>query len=154
MHARCSVLYDVLNKYVLDGTLGALKQGERDLAISHLEHCKDNDLILYDRGYPSYDLIHQHIERGLEYLMRVKTKFRLTIAFEKSNKKSLIVEIYPGGKVKFTHKQYTKNSLIKVRLIRVALAGGQVEILMTSLLNSKAYPTSQFKQLYFKRWGC
>ena len=154
VHARCSVLYDVLNKYVLDGKLVPLKQGERDLAITHLEHCKDNDLILYDRGYPSYDLIHQHTQRGLEYLMRVKTNFSgLTMAFEKSKKKSLVVEIYPGRNTKFTHKQYTKNSPIKVRLIRVALAGGQIEILMTSLFNSKAYPTSLFKQLYFKRWG-
>lgn len=133
--------------------MGALKQGERDLALAHLEHCKDNDLILYDRGYPSYDLIHRLTERGLDYLMRAKTSFSgLTIDFEKSKKKSLAVEIYPGKNAKLTDKQYTKNSPIKVRLIRVELVSGQVEILMTSLLDSNAYPTSQFKQLYFKRW--
>lgn len=154
VQARCSVIYDVLNKYVLDGNLGALKIGERDLALTHLEHCKDNDLIIYDRGYPSYDLIYEHIERGLDYLMRVKTSFSgLTIDFEKSKKKSLIVEIYPGKNTKTANKKYTKNCPIKVRLVRVELASGQVEILMTSLLDSKAYPTSQFKQLYFKRWG-
>lgn len=49
--ARCSVIYDVLNKYALDGSLVALKNGERDLALAHLEHCKENDLIIYDRGY-------------------------------------------------------------------------------------------------------
>ena len=86
--------------------------------------------------------------------MRVKTSFSgLTIDFEKSKKKSLIVEIYPGKNTKIANKKYTKNCPIKVRLIRVELASGQVEILMTSLLDSKAYPTSQFKQLYFKRWG-
>lgn len=154
VQARCSVIYDVLNKYVLDGNLSALKIGERDLALTHLEHCKDSDLIIYDRGYPSYDLIYEHIERGLDYLMRVKTSFSgLTIDFEKSKKKSLIVEIYPGKNTKTANKKYTKNCPIKVRLVRVELASGQVEILMTSLLDSKAYPTSQFKQLYFKRWG-
>ncbi|MFD2292188.1 transposase, partial [Mariniflexile gromovii] len=30
---------------------------------------------------------------------------------------------------------------------------GQVEILMTSLLDSKTYPNSIFKELYAKRWG-
>ena len=33
------------------------------------------------------------------------------------------------------------------------LAKGQIEVLITSLLDSNKYPTSQFKQLYFKRWG-
>jgi len=65
----------------------------------------------------------------------------------------LIVEIYPGKNAKLADKQYKKNCPIQIRLIRVVLAKGQVEILMTSLLYSKQYPTSQFKQLYFKRWG-
>lgn len=154
VQARCSVIYDVLNKHVLEGTLAALKQGERELALPHLMHCKVNDLILYDRGYPSYDFIYEHTIRNLNYLMRVKTSFsQLTIDFEKSKKKSLIVEIYPGKNAKLTDKQYTKNCPIKVRLIRVALAKGQVEILMASLMDSNTYPTSLFKQLYFKRWG-
>ena len=40
VQARCSVIYDVLNKYVLDGSLGALKIGERDLALTHLNIAK------------------------------------------------------------------------------------------------------------------
>ena len=86
--------------------------------------------------------------------MRVKISFnQLTIDFEKSKKKSLVVELYPGKNTNLRDKEYTKNSPIKVRLIRVALAKGEVEILMTSLLDSNTYPTSIFKQLYFKRWG-
>src|SRR5690606_18324145 len=154
VQARCSVLYDVENKYVLDGILAPLVNGERDLALTHLDHYKENDLIIFDRGYPSYDFIHQHLKRGLNYLMRVKVSFsQLTIDFEKSRKKSLIVEIYPGKNTNVSDKQYTKTSAIKVRLIRVELAKGQVEILMTSLLDSSKYPTSGFKQLYYKRWG-
>lgn len=154
VQARCSVIYDVLNKYVLDGKLVALKQGERDLALSHLQYCKSKDLLLYDRGYPSYDFIHEHTKRGFDYLMRVKNSFSsVIIDFGQSGKRSLVVEIYPGKNTKIADKQYTKNSPIKVRLIRVELAKGQVEILMTSLLDSNTYPTSLFKQLYFKRWG-
>jgi hypothetical protein len=154
VQARCSVIYDVLNNYVLDGALGALKRGERDLALTHLEHCKKNDLILYDRGYPSYDFINEHIKRDFDYLMRVKVSFSGMIKdFEKSGKKSLVVEMYPGKNVKISDKEYTKSTPIKVRLVRVELEKGQIEILMTSLLDSKLYPTNQFKKLYFKRWG-
>jgi len=154
VQARCSVIYDVLNKYVLDGILGPVVRGERDLALTHLEHCKSNDLIIYDRGYPSYDFIQQHVKREFDYLMRVKTSFSgLVMDFEKSRKKSLVVAIYPGKNAKLTDKEYTKNCPIKVRLVRIELGKGNVEILMTSLLDSNLYPTSQFKELYFKRWG-
>lgn len=154
VQARCSVIYDVLNNYVLDGVLAALNIGERDLALTHLEHCEKKDLILYDRGYPSYDFINEHLEKGLDYLMRVKVSFNhLVKDFEKSGKKSLVVEMFPGKNTKTSDKKYTKHTPIKLRLIRVQLDKGQVEILMTSLLDSKLYPTGQFKELYFKRWG-
>lgn len=154
VQARCSVIYDVLNTYVLDGALEPLMRGERDLALTHLEHCKKNDLILYDRGYPSYDFINEHIKRGFDYLMRVKISFSGLIKdFEMSGKKSLVVEMYPGKNVDVSDKEYTKKTPITVRLVRVELEKGQVEILITSLLDSKRYPTSQFQKLYFKRWG-
>ncbi|QAA83107.1 IS4 family transposase [Aequorivita sp. H23M31] len=154
VQARCSVIYDVLNKYVLDGILAPVVRGERDLALTHLEHCKSNDLIIYDRGYPSYNFIQQHVKSEFDYLMRVKTSFSgLVMDFEKSRKKSLVVAIYPGKNAKLTDKEYTKNCPIKVRLVRIELGKGNVEILMTSLLDSNLYPTSQFKELYFKRWG-
>jgi len=41
---------------------------------------------------------------------------------------------------------------LTVRLIRVELDDGQVEVLVTSLLDSDAYPVSVFKELYHLRW--
>lgn len=39
-----------------------------------------------------------------------------------------------------------------MRLIRVDLPSGEIEILMTSLLDSQIYPAKIFKELYFLRW--
>ena len=154
VQARCSILYDVQNKYVLDGALSPLKRGERDLALTHLAHCSTNDLLIYDRGYPSYNFIHHHCTRKLDYLMRVKTSFsQLTIDFERSKQKSALVDIYPGKNTKISDKPYSYKSPITVRLVRIELSKGQVEILMTSLLDIDEYPNGQFKKLYFKRWG-
>lgn len=47
IQARCSVLYDIENNYVLDGILSPFKHGERELAISHLSNCKKGDLLIY-----------------------------------------------------------------------------------------------------------
>ena len=66
VQARCSVIYDVENNYVLEGKLAPLKKGERQLALSHLCHCKTGDLIIYDRGYPSYSFIYDHIANKLD----------------------------------------------------------------------------------------
>ena len=46
-----------------------------------------------------------------------------------------------------------KKTTIKVRLVRVDLPSGEIEILMTTLLDSQIYPSSMFKELYFRRWG-
>jgi ABC-type antimicrobial peptide transport system permease subunit len=35
----------------------------------------------------------------------------------------------------------------------IDLPSGEIEILMTSLLDSKKHPTTMFKELYFLRWG-
>lgn len=154
VQARCSVIYDIENNYVLEGKLAPLKKGERELALSHLCHCKTGDLIIYDRGYPSYSFIYEHIANKLDYLMRVKISFsKLTIDFEKSKKKTEVLDIYPSKNAKLTGKAYDKTTPIKVRLIRVELPKGQVEILITSLIDLNNYSSQIFKELYQKRWG-
>lgn len=153
VQARCSVLYDLENNYIIDGELAPISQGERAMALSHLIYCKQGDLILYDRGYPSYDLIKYHITNNLDYVIRVKISFsKLILDFEKSKKKSQIVTITSGRYIKLSDKASDKTAPIKVRLIRVELPKGQVEILMTSLLDIKNYPNNMFKSLYYKRW--
>ena len=154
VQARCSLLYDVENSYVLDGSLAPLAQGERALALSHLHQCRTGDLLIYDRGYPSYDLIHEHLARGLDYLMRVKTSFsQLTIDFERSGRPSMVVSIFPGKNARLSDKAYQRDTPIELRLVRVELPKGQVEILMTSLMDRDTYPDTIFKALYQKRWG-
>nr|WP_240614825.1 IS4 family transposase [Polaribacter filamentus] len=154
VQARVSVLYDVLNKYVLDSQLSPKKEGERALGLLHLVKTKARDLIIYDRGYPSYDFINTQCIKNIDYLMRIKTSFSgVTKTFIASNKTSQIVEIFPSKNAVVSDKQYDRNTPIKVRLLRVKLPSGETELLITSLLDSKKYPNKIFKELYFKRWG-
>lgn len=151
--ARVSILYDVLNNYTLDGLLSPLKTGEITLAYRHLEHCKIGDLVLYDRGYPSYDLMFEHFENNINFLIRARHSFNnVTKEFINSNKHSSIVKFYPVQNSNISDKPYNRDTPIEVRLIRVKLPSGEIELLITSLLDSKHYPISIFKELYFKRW--
>lgn len=42
---------------------------------------------------------------------------------------------------------------LTLRLIRVELEGGEVEVLITNLLDVRQYPVYEFKKLYHLRWG-
>jgi hypothetical protein len=154
VQARISVLYDVLNLLVLDSEMDNLKRCERTLALKHSIQWKKNDLIIYDRGYPSYDFKYEHIKAEIDYLIRVKTSHsKIVQSFVDSGEKSIVTEIFPQEKHSFIGKDYNKNSPLKVRLVRIDLPSGEVEVLMTSLLDSEKYPTKIFKELYFMRWG-
>ncbi len=151
--ARVSVLYDVLNNYVLDGRISPLKIGESKLAIAHLKKCKDNDLVIFDRGYPGFPLIYQLNKKKVDFVIRVKVSFsNLTQSFYNSGLVSTIVDIKSGQKNSFKGMPFTKKSTVKIRLVRVELGNGNVELLMTSLLDEEEYKSEIFKKLYFQRW--
>jgi len=153
VQARVSIIYDVLNHFVIDGILSPIKVGENKLALQHLQFCNHNDLIIYDRGYPSYDLIYEHSNKGIDFLIRSKIGFNnITKAFILSGRPSEIIDLYPGKNINISDKQYKKDTAIRVRLVRIELSGGETELLITSLLDSDKYNYSIFKDLYFKRW--
>ena len=153
VQARASVLYDLSNRMALNSILSHIDIGERELALQQLSHCKKGDLVIYDRGYPSYDLFHEHYEKNVAFVIRAKSNFNSVASeFLKSGKTSQVVEFFPGKRMDLTDKTYTKNTPLKVRLIRIELPGGEIELLITSLTDSKKYKHSIFKELYFRRW--
>ena len=154
VQARSSVLYDVLNNYVLDGKLTPLSVGELTSAIEHLEYTKPKDLVIYDRGYPSFQLIFEHYRRNIDFVIRAKKDFNNEIiAFYASGDITKTVQIFPGKNTKISDKPYNYQTYQMVRLVRVELPNGESEILITSLLDGKKYPSKIFKNLYFQRWG-
>jgi len=154
VQARASILYDVLNNIALDATLGKMEQGEQELALTHAHRWQKKDLIIYDRGYPSYDLIHEHISAEIDCLIRVKTSygFSAVSSFVASGKRSLVTELTPKKSRSPKGKSYDRDSKLRVRLVRIELSNGEVEVLLTTLLDSKKYPSRMFGELYFLRW--
>jgi hypothetical protein len=154
VQARISVLYDVLNRFAIDGILAPLSTGESVLALNHLAFAQTKDLIIYDRGYPSFNLIYEHFDKGVDFLIRVKADFsNVTREFYQSGLQSAIVRMQPGKNIKLSDKPYSKDAFKEVRLVRVELPGGETEILISSLFDTQKYPDSIFKELYFLRWG-
>ncbi|MBN2260751.1 MAG: IS4 family transposase [Clostridiales bacterium] len=151
---RVSVLYDVLNNIVLEGFLLPKTNGEITIAHEHIKQLYVNDLVILDRGYPSFALAYEILEKGSNFLFRCKHEYNnVTEQFMASDKQEDIVEIKSKQKQSFKGKTYTKDSTIQVRLIKIPLDNGEIELLMTSLIDREKYPCEYFKELYSKRWG-
>lgn len=156
VQARASVLYDVLNNIVIDAVLKDKAYGERALAITHLEHIHEKDLIIFDRGYPSYELF-THIEKAhAGFLVRIrKNSFKKAAFLFKSytDKNDVTITIQAPKLIRDDLLKDALPTTMKVRFVRVVLDNGEVEVLATNLLDHDALQTSDFKELYHKRWG-
>jgi hypothetical protein len=154
VQAKLSILFDVMNKLTLDVVLDKGRAAERELALMHRHHWQKGDLIIYDRGYPSFEFIYEHIQAGIDCLIRAKTVHSALIkAFVAGDKRSVVTMMYPDKNQSLQDKSYDRKTGIQVRLLRVELPGGETEVLITTLLDSNKYPSKLFKELYFRRWG-
>lgn len=149
-----SVFYDVLNHLVIDSSLHPNGHSERACIPEHMKHATQNDLIIYDRGYPAFWLYALHIQHKNFFCIRTKTQQSLDVkAFIKSNKKEEIIEIEPNKtSIQTCLDKGLPTDTIKLRLVRVDLPN-EVEVLITNLTDSEKYESDLFKDLYHLRWG-
>lgn len=152
--AMASVFYDVLNHLAIDSVLHPTGHSERACVPEHMQYATQNDLVLYDRGFPAFWLYALHIQHKNFFCMRVKTKqFLAAKAFIKSNKREEIIEMRPNKtSIKTCLERGLPTEVIKLRLVRVDLPNG-VEVLITNLIDTTIYEADSFKELYHLRWG-
>ena len=152
--ARVSQMFDVLNKVSLDAIIAPKNQGERALAELHFAHLKAGDLVLLDRGYPAFWLFALILAKNAHFCARMKLSgWKVVEQFAASGKPEQIVTLRPCAAA-FHECQDRKlpSHPLTVRLIRIELDDGEVEVLATSLLDRESYPVSIFKELYHCRW--
>jgi hypothetical protein len=143
--AQVSILYDILNDLVVDALIEPMKISEQAQARTHINHLEGiesfwewQELVIFDRGYSSRELMQSLLDKKIHYLMRIRTKF------------STVVDALGLGDY-LIELEHDKNR-IPVRVIKFLLPGGEVETLLTSLMDTK-YGVEDFKVLYFKRWS-
>lgn len=65
-----SIMYDVLNHISIDSKLEKARAYEVDIAVKHLEKANSKDLIIFDRGYASYRMLVELIQRKINFVIR------------------------------------------------------------------------------------
>jgi len=152
--ARISQLFDVLNKISVEARIASKDRGERDLAAEHLVHLRENDLVLLDRGYPAFWLFSAIRDTDAHFCSRMcLQEWNVVKQFLLSGLREQIVEIEPAYSAKKAcDERGLSQTPIPVRLLRIELSDGQIEVLATSLLDQARYPYELFKELYIQRW--
>jgi len=140
--ARISILCEVNHGIIIDARIEPLKADERTIAKKHIEYFEElkgeKDIVIFDRGYPSKELIEMLDNRKIKYLMRVSKSFNKEI--DNTNEEDFQININYNNKV------------TEVRVIKVILDTGEIEMLITNLRKDE-FKAEEFKELYFKRWS-
>lgn len=139
-----SIVYDVLDDYIVHASFQHYLASERSAAVQHLKNLEDlniyqDSVIIFDRGYYSEKLFRYCVEHQHLCLMRLKECYRFA-----KNCHGDMIDILPGNKKKGTQD-------LKIRVIEVLLDNGTKEYLATNLFDP-SITQKMFQELYFYRW--
>lgn len=152
--------FDVLNGITIKAGIYPIKTAEQKIAQHWLEDYDPDMLLIYDRGYPGFTSIflHEAKEQPQAFLMRCRLGFNAEVKSFYLSSEQDIVSVFKAGKIA-SEELYEQGfivpvgSTVQVRMVKVVLDNGMVEILVTNLFDTAKYPHQIFKELYFKRWG-
>ena len=155
--ARALGLFATTAKLMLKTVVGRFDDAERALLVQLLPHLTRDDLLIMDRGFPALWLFALLQQRGLPFLARMDgNQWPVVERFLRSGQAETHVTLPVSAQA---HRQAHAAGMtltattVSLRLIRVVLSTGHIEILATSLTDTSAYPTPAFAELYHARWN-
>ena len=129
-----------------------ITQGEQGMVGPLLRHLDDEMLLLWDRGFFSYNLWKEISLRRVKILARVKSNLILEPIRDLADG-SYLAKIYPTPE----DRRMDRDGIV-VRVIRYTLddpqrvGHGEVHTLITNLLDEDLYPAGELIMLYHERW--
>jgi len=154
--ARMSVLYDLLNDLGLDARLEPAAVGEVELAAQQTQRLQPGDLLLWDRGFTGFVLMARVRARGAHFVGRCsRASFRAALDLFRLDRagRSVVTTLHAPEDQRAELRRLGLPLQLTVRFVSVRLSTGELEVLVSSLLDETAYPTAEFGALYHQRWG-
>lgn len=159
--ASASCIYDTLNDVILTSNISRYKTPERDLAKKGIEEILEiiknkKVIIIFDRGYPSIELMNYIEMLGIKYLIRFnKIRYQKEVKQMKSNDEKVDIEMR-GNRIiyvkdKLIRKKLKEEKKYTIRVVKYLLNNGNEEELLAT--NLEEFSTKEIGELYFKRWS-
>jgi hypothetical protein len=154
VQALASVLYDLRNEIGVSTALGP-KQAEKNLLFeTHLAVTQAGDVLVCDRAYADYSVMATVVARQCHFVIRFpRQSFTAVNAFWAAPDQERVVTLEVTSKARAYVAQQQLPTTLRVRLVKVVLASGEVEVLGTDLLDAQTYPAAEFKTVYGWRWN-
>lgn len=152
--ARVSFLCDTLNHITVDAQMENFKVSEQEMFEEHLKCIGKGDMLTADANYGYLWVLKKIQKRKSEFCIRLSKSTNFVKAFLASGKQDDIIQWQPSPlTIKSCKNRNVDSKPITVRLVRIDLPNGLVEVLAVSLLDKNKYSYQDIKDLYDKRWG-
>jgi hypothetical protein len=153
---RCVSLFSTACRQFLEITVGRYDEGERALLLRALGALKADDVLVLDRGYPAWWLFAALTAKGIRFCARIeRCNWPLVQQLMNSSQDELVVQQCLNAQTRKALRELGLPEMqsLGLRLVKVRLPNGTIEVLATALLDIQRYPASSFGPLYGKRWA-
>jgi hypothetical protein len=161
--AGASICYDVLNHYILDGTVQAYRAAEIGMAMGHIDVVPNlvgpyAPIFIMDRNYVSISFMQYFEQKGHKFLCRLNASSYYKKEVADMTACDEIVEI-KHTKARLQRSSFSSEELFqaakskpftRVRIVRLPLSTGETEYLIT---NIETFSYDEIIGLYSARWG-
>ena len=153
-----STAFDVFRRLPIARTISPIHEGNEREDVKTLLHRlpKQSQVLLFDRGYPSYDLIHHltHAQTSHYFLFRcpATSTFKAVENFVQSGQQEADIWLDTASHIKGRPASIKQQQAIQLRVLRLESPDGTLSILITNLLNRALYSSESITNLYFRRW--
>ena len=157
-----STAYDVFRRLAVGRTVVAYDSSERDQAKLLIPKIPPGNLLLWDRGYPSFEFfkfLNQNYDGYYLFRSPASGSFSVVADFITSMKQEDVVVIHPPQSYIFKeksnrqqHQQRREEKPITLRIIRLESPDGTLSVLLTNLMDPKKFSQKEITDLYYRRW--
>jgi hypothetical protein len=141
-----STVYDVFRRLPIARTVRPMAAAnEREEVKALLPHIPTGGVLLFDRGYPSYDLIDylsQHYPGYWLFRCPAQSTFPAVEAFVHSGQTDALITL-----------PFAQPQARSLRAVRLVSPDGTLSVLLTNLTDDTQFPSEAIIALYFRRWA-
>lgn len=153
--ANACMLYDVLSNFVLKSVITTTSKSEFSIMQTMLtDFASPKSILILDRGFSYFYIYKTFINNELDFCVRQRTSnhdFSKLILSHPST--DFITEWLPSEAERATCKKHNVNSdSIKVRITKIVLPSGEMEVLISNLFDFDLINNEDMKELYNYRW--
>jgi hypothetical protein len=148
---RVLALIETGTHVICDAVIRPLHTGEVPTALRLLRSVGPGMLLLWDRGFHSYEMVRTTLGQRAHFLGRTKKNIVLRPT-EILTDGSFLARIYPSPEARRRNEQGIELRVVEYALDTPAGPGREKYRLITSLLDERTFPAEQLAATYHERW--